>query len=269
VDSPIACIVLPTYNEVESVPRLLALIFQESNNIATHELHVLVVDDDSPDGTGDYVRWATRLYPRLHLITGEKKGLGEAYRRGILHALKDFSPHLIVQMDADFQHDPALVPHLIRLCNSGYDLVIGSRFATGTEVAGLAWHRKFISLAGTKLVRWFSGIRGVTDCTSGFRCIRAKLLGECDFENCSMRGYSFQSWLLCELLRNGARYAEVPLPFPTRLYGHSKLTLRDKIEFLRCLFRLPRRRGEPSATISSTAQDSAVVAESISSEHRV
>ncbi len=236
----IACIVLPTYNEAESIPRILPLIFREAENIPTHDLHVLVVDDNSPDGTGDLVQSAMRLYPRLHLISGEKKGLGEAYKRGICQAMANFSPDLIVQMDADFQHDPALLPQFIRFCEDGYDFVIGSRFVLGTDIEGLAWHRKLISLGGTQLVRWFSGIPHITDCTSGYRCIRAEAIARCDFGPYSTRGYSFQSWFLCELLRNGARYVEIPLPFPTRLYGHSKLTFRDKVEFISCLFHLPR-----------------------------
>jgi dolichol-phosphate mannosyltransferase len=239
-DKKIACIVLPTYNEAESIARILPLIFREAENISTHELHVLVVDDNSPDGTGDLVRRAMGLYPCLHLISGEKRGLGEAYKRGIAHATANLAPELILQMDADFQHDPSLLPRLIKPSTEGYDVVIGSRFLLGSDIEGLAWHRKVISLSGTKLVRSFSGIPAVTDCTSGFRCIRAEAIARCDFSSSSGRGYSFQSWLLCELLKNGARFIEIPLPFPARLYGHSKLTLADKVEFVVGLFRLPR-----------------------------
>lgn len=255
----IACIVLPTYNEAESIPRLLPLIFRESENIPTHELHVLVVDDNSPDGTGECVRSAMRLYPRLHLISGEKRGLGEAYKRGISHAMATLAPDLILQMDADFQHDPALLPQFVRLCNQGYDLAIGSRFVMGTDIEGLAWHRKFISVGGTKLVHWFSGIPPVTDCTSGYRCIRAELIAKCDFGPYSTRGYSFQSWFLCELLKNGARYVEIPLPFPTRLYGHSKLTFRDKVEFLVCLFHLPKWKPGPAQELERMPERSPAV----------
>lgn len=236
-----ACIVLPTYNEVQNLPRLLPLIFEQAAIIPTHELHVLVVDDESPDGTAAYVRSAMPLYPGLHLIVGKKRGLGEAYKRGIGYAMSTFAPDLILQMDADFQHDPAALPGMIRLCNEGYDLVIGSRFAAGTHIEGLPWHRKLVSLAGTRLVRFFGGLPPIQDCTSGFRCIRAGFIPECDFGNYSTRGYSFQSWFLCELLRNGARFIEVPIPFPTRAEGSSKLTLRDKLEFIVSLFHLPFR----------------------------
>jgi len=237
----IACIVLPTYNEVQNLPRLLPLIFQQAAKIPTHELHVLVVDDNSPDGSADYVRSVMGLYPRLHLLTRERNGLGAAYKHGIEHAIEILHPELIIQMDADFQHDPAQLPELIRLCNEGYDLVIGSRFAAGTRIPGLSWQRKLISLAGTRLVWWFGGIAHIQDCTSGFRCIRAELIPKCNFGPYSTRGYSFQSWFLCELLRNGARYIEIPIAFPLRVYGSSKLTSRDKFEFLISLFHLPFR----------------------------
>ncbi len=202
---------------------------------------MLVVDDNSPDGSADYVRSVMGLYPRLHLLTRERNGLGAAYKHGIEHAIETLHPELILQMDADFQHDPAQLAELIRLCNKGYDLVIGSRFIAGTDIPGLSWQRKLISLAGTRLVWWFGGIPHIQDCTSGFRCIRAELIPKCNFGPYSTRGYSFQSWFLCELLRNGARYIEIPIAFPLRAYGSSKLTSRDKFEFLISLLHLPFR----------------------------
>jgi dolichol-phosphate mannosyltransferase len=229
----IACVVLPTFNEIQNLPRLLPLIFQEAKNIPTHELHVLVVDDESPDGTADYVRTAMGLYPRLHLLTRKRQGLGAAYKHGISHAIDLLDPDLILQMDADFQHDPAQLPEMIRLSEEGY--------AAGTKIPGLSWQRKLISLGGTRLVWWFGRIPHIQDCTSGFRCIRAELITTCTFGPYSTRGYSFQSWFLCELLRNGARYIEIPIEFPLRVYGSSKLTSRDKFEFLVSLLHLPFR----------------------------
>lgn len=200
-----------------------------------------------------------RLYPRLHLITGKKRGLGEAYKRGISQAMTTFHPDLILQMDADFQHDPSLLPQFIRLCNQGFDLVIGSRFARGTDIKDFPWHRRLISITGTRLVRWFSGIPPVTDCTSGYRCIKARLISRCQFGPYSTRGYSFQSWFLCELLRNGARYTEVPLPFPARQNGQSKLTFWDKVEFLLCLFYLGHWRPASDRDTALTPEETACV----------
>ena len=178
-----------------------------------------------PTGTADYVRAAMGLYPRLHFSTRERNGLGAAYKHGISHAIDTLDPELILQMDADFQHDPAQLPEMIRLSEDGYDLVIGSRFAAGT-LPGLSWQRKLVSLGGTRLIWWFGRIPHIQDCTSGFRCIRTDLISTCTFGPYSTRGYSFQSWFLCELLRNGARYIEIPIEFPLRVYGSSKLTSR-------------------------------------------
>ena len=175
-------LVLPTYNEVQNLPRLLPLIFGEAEKISTHELYVLVVDDNSPDGSAEYVRSVMGLYPRLRLLTRERNGLGEAYKHGIAHAIETLNPDLILQMDADFQHDPAKLPEIIGLCAEKYDLVIGSRFVAGTRIAGLSWPRKLISRAGTRLVWTFGKIPHIQDCTSGFRCIRTELIAKCEFE---------------------------------------------------------------------------------------
>lgn len=252
---PIACIVLPTLNEAENVSQLLPRIFSQSDAIASHELHVLVVDSKSLDGTAERVQEAMRRYPRLHLVNCDRRGLGEAYKLGIAHAIQRLEPHLILQMDADLQHDPEVLPQMIGLTNDGYDVVIGSRFAPGGAIPGFPWHRKLISLAGTRLVRWFGGIPPIGDCTSGYRAIRASLIPHCDLEHLSTRGYSFQSSLLCELLRNGARLVEIPIVFADRQHGESKLSLRDQWEFLVNLFRLrlrrPARRPGRGATSSS------------------
>lgn len=151
-----------------------------------------------------------RRYPSLHLISGKQRGLGDAYQRGFAHAIETFHPHLILQMNADLQHDPALLPQMIGLASDGYDLVIGSRFASGGSTTNFSLHRKMISLTGTYLIRRFADIPHVHDCTSGYRAIQAEMISRCDLRPLSTRGYSFQSSLLCELLWNGARIKEIP-----------------------------------------------------------
>jgi dolichol-phosphate mannosyltransferase len=239
---PVACIVLPTFNESGNVRILIPSILAHSRKISSHEMHVLVVDDDSPDGTSLVVKELMRDTPHLHLLTGIKKGLGDAYQRGIAHALASLEPDIIIEMDADLQHDPALLPQFITLSNSGFTVVIGSRFLPGGGTPTFPWHRRWISLAGTVLVRAFGGLPRFTDCTSGYRCIRAESIRECDLKGLSTRGYSFQSSLLCELVWNGARVIEVPIIFNERGEGTSKLSLRDQIEFVTNLFRLVVKR---------------------------
>ncbi|MFI5305596.1 MAG: glycosyltransferase, partial [Nitrospiria bacterium] len=241
---PKACIILPTYNEAENVKELIPSIFGQSEKIPTHDLHVLVVDDNSPDGTQAIVRGLMSQFPNLHLITGEKEGLGQAYKRGMNHAVKNLSPDLIFEMDADGQHDPGLIPLFINVANNGFSLVIGSRFAPGGATPDFSFRRKAISMIGNWMIRFFGGLPRIHDCTSGYRCIKADLIQKCNMRFLSTRGYSFQSSLLCELLRNGARVIEIPIIFPDRLRGESKLSVRDQIEFLLNIGKIRFRQSE-------------------------
>jgi dolichol-phosphate mannosyltransferase len=237
-----ACIVLPTFNEADNVRVLLPRIFAVAARITSHEVHVLVVDDASPDGTQEVVRRLMEREPRLHLVTGRKQGLGVAYQRGFAHALAAFDPELIVQMDADLQHPPALLPLFFDLARHGYSVVIGSRFAPGGATPDFSWRRRLLSRVGNALVRTLGGLPRLRDLTSGYRCIRADLLGRVDLRHLSTRGYAFQTSLLSELLRVGARPIEVPMIFGQRGHGASKLTLRDQLEFVANLLCLRCRR---------------------------
>ena len=227
-----ACLVLPTYNEAENIESIIEAIFLNQSIIETHQLYVIVVDDNSPDGTQKIVKKQMQKFPNLQLVTGDKVGLGDAYKRGISFAIKTFNPDLLLQMDADGQHDTKLIPEFIRLANDGFSLVIGSRFVPGGKTPDFSIWRKFLSITGNFLIRHLGKASAIKDCTSGFRCIKTNLVLKCDLENLSTRGYSFQSSLVCELIRNGAKPIEVPIIFKDRLTGQSKLTLRDQIEFL-------------------------------------
>ncbi len=236
--------ILPTYNEAENIQRIIEGVFQQSEKVESHAICVLVVDDDSPDRTQNIVKGLAQKTPDLHLITGPKKGLGEAYKRGFSYAQEVLSSDLIFEMDADGQHDPAMIPVFIALANKGFDLVIGSRFVQGGSTPDFSARRKILSVLGNWLIRFFGGISGVRDCTSGFRCIKTILLKECNLEFLSTRGYSFQSSLLCELLRNRAKVIEVPIIFPDRKLGKSKLSVRDQLEFLINIPKIRFRRSE-------------------------
>jgi dolichol-phosphate mannosyltransferase len=238
----IACIVLPTYNEADNVCVLLPRIFQQAAKIRTHEVHVLVVDDNSPDGTAIRVRERMKEFGNLHLISGQKQGLGEAYKRGMVFAIRDLRADLIFEMDADLQHDPDLLPLFVSLANHGFSLVIGSRFIAGAATPNFPLHRRLISVAGTWLVRKFGRLPALSDCTSGYRCIKSEALKKCDLTGLASRGYSFQSSLLCELIRNGARVIEVPIIFEDRRHGVSKLSFQDQTEFVSNLINLRFRR---------------------------
>ena len=239
-----ACVVLPTYNEVENIESIIKAIFAMQSNVATHQLYVIVVDDNSPDGTQEIVTKQMQQFPRLHLVTGNKVGLGDAYKRGISFAMSTFKPDLLLQMDADGQHDPTLIPNFINLANDGFSLVIGSRYVPGGSTPDFSYWRKFLSIVGNFLIRHLGKASNVQDCTSGFRCIKANLLPKCNLDGLSTRGYSFQSLLVCELIRNGAKPIEVPIIFKDRVKGKSKLTLRDQIEFLVSITKITYRYSE-------------------------
>jgi dolichol-phosphate mannosyltransferase len=233
----IACIVLPTYNEAENLRVLLPRIFAQQEWIPSYELHVLVVEDNSPDGSGQVVENCRTRFPFLHIIRGEKKGLGEAYKRGIRHAMTLLNPELVITMDADLQHDPSLLPHMIGASDQGYSVVIGSRYVDGAQVLSFSGWRVLLSHTGNSLVRWAGGLK-IQDCTSGYRTIRSDLLLTCDLEYLSTRGYSFLSALLCQLVWNGARVIEIPITFGVRGHGKSKLSVRDQAEFLGRVMRI-------------------------------
>ena len=243
-DKPIAVIVLPTYNEAQNLPIIIPAIFRQQEKIDSHHLHLLVVDDNSPDGSQDIVRGFMEQYPRLDMITGNKQGLGEAYKRGMAHANKTLQPDLIFEMDADLQHDPDLIPLFVILANHGYSLVIGSRFAFGGSTPDFSLRRRFLSVVGNWLLRFLAGLPPIRDCTSGYRCIKADLIQKCDLSHLSTRGYSFQSALLFELVRNGARILEIPITFPDRQHGESKLSMRDQIEFMINVMRIRFQKSE-------------------------
>ena len=239
-----ACVVLPTYNEVENIESIIKAIFAMQSYVATHQLYVIVVDDNSPDGTQEIVKKQMNQHPYLRLVTGNKVGLGDAYKRGISFAITTFNPDLLLQMDADGQHDPKLIPEFINLANDGFSLVIGSRLVPGGSTPGFSYWRKFLSIVGNFLIRHLGKASNVQDCTSGFRCIKANLLPKCNLDGLSTRGYSFQSLLVCELIRNGAKPIEVPIIFKDRVKGKSKLTLRDQIEFLVSITKITYRYSE-------------------------
>ncbi len=238
----VACIVLPAYQEAQNLAILLPRIFAQQEKIPTHELHVLVVDDNSPDGTQALVADWRKKHPRLHLLAGEKQGLGVAYQRGLAHAMASLHPDLILEMDADLQHDPDLLPRFIQSCNEGYSLVIGSRFVPGGATPNFTLRRRLLSRLGNHLARLCGGLPALRDCTSGYRCIQVALLARCDLRHLGTRGYAFQITLLSELVRNGARVVEIPIIFPDRLHGRSKLSPHDYFEFLATLAKLLLRR---------------------------
>ena len=238
------CFVLPTYNEEENIENIIQQILKEEKNQSKHTFSILVVDDNSTDETQAIVQRYISLNSKIHLVTGQKKGLGDAYKRGFKFALNDLKADVIFQMDSDGQHDASLIPDFVSYIEEGKDVVIGSRFVDGGTTPDFSFSRLLMSKVGNLLVRYVGGITQVKDCTSGYRAIRASYLKELDFSYLSTRGYSFQSSLICDLAWRGADISEIPIEFSSRQGGDSKLAFRDQIEFLLNIPRLGFRNLE-------------------------
>jgi dolichol-phosphate mannosyltransferase len=225
-------IIVPTYNERKNIGRLIEELEAQFVTVR-HDMHILVVDDTSPDGTADLVKSLMSSRKNLHLITGKKEGLGAAYVRGMGHALGEIGADAVFEMDADFSHKPEDVPRLLAALENGADFVIGSRYVPGGSIPP-EWGktRKLISRYGNIVARYVAGIYQVKDCTAGFRAISAPLLRQINPKNIRVQGYAFQVALLHEAVIRSAVVREVPVTFIDRTAGESKLGFRDIAEFM-------------------------------------
>jgi dolichol-phosphate mannosyltransferase len=217
--------VIPTYNEAENLPLLVPKVLERDPR-----LEVLVVDDDSPDGTGRIADEMAARDPRVHVMhRTAKAGLGAAYRAGLRHAL-ELGADFVVQMDADFSHPPeALTEFLAEI--EEHDVVLGSRYLNGITVVNWPIERILISYFGNWYVRKVTGLP-ISDTTGGFRCIRSELLDSIDFERIRSTGYAFQVELNYRFVKSKARIKEVPFFFVDRTRGESKLSLGIAVEAL-------------------------------------
>ena len=243
-DTSRVCFVLPTYNEGGNIENIIEQILFEEEKQNSYTFSILVVDDNSIDQTQEIVKRILDSRDNIYLITGQKKGLGDAYKRGFIYAIENLEADLIFQMDSDGQHDTLLIPEFIKHIEAGKDVVIGSRFVPGGSTPDFSFSRLFISRVGNALVRLAGGVVSIKDCTSGYRLIKSAYLKDLDFSYLSTRGYSFQSSLICDLAWRGADIYETPIIFSSRKAGDSKLSFRDQIEFLLNIPRLGFRNAK-------------------------
>ncbi len=236
-------IIMPTYNERGNIARMIDVLFEEEfPKIRDHEMHLLVVDDNSPDGTGEVVREATKKYKNLHLMTGEKQGLGFAYIRGMKYAIAKMKADAVVEMDADFQHNPADVPRLVAASQQA-DVVIGSRYIKGGSVPKeWAFYRKFLSFGGNLFARTVLFLPQVHDLTTGFRLTKTKVLSKVALDSLfGKASYAYKIHLLFELLKLGAKVKEVPIAFLPRKAEQSKFKLKETFDTFFIVLRLRTR----------------------------
>lgn len=223
-------VMMATYDERENLPRLLESIW------LICDVDVLVIDDSSPDGTGEVADQIARREPRLTVLhRAEKGGVASAHLLAFRHAL-DHGYERVVEMDADFSHAPQDLPRLLAAAETA-DVVLGSRLARGGRIVGRAWWRNALTFAGCLYARVVLGLR-VRDCTGGFRCTRAAALSLLDLDRVQSRGYGFQIELNCAWSRAGVRFAEVPIVFRDRTVGRSKMSMHILLESLGVVMRL-------------------------------
>jgi dolichol-phosphate mannosyltransferase len=225
-------VILPTYNEKDNIALMIRALQEQFGKIP-HDMNILVVDDNSPDGTADIVRAEAKKAKNIFLITGQKQGLGAAYVRGMKHAINELHADAVMEMDSDFSHKPEDVPRLIGALDNGADFAIGSRYVPGGKIPeDWSFLRRMNSKWGNVFARYVAGLYSVKDCTAGFRAIRAEVIRKIDFETLKVRGYAFQISLLHEAILNHARVQEIPVEFIDRKRGETKLGLSDIVEFM-------------------------------------
>jgi len=236
IEAQATVVLLPTYDEAENLPRMLDAIRE---NLA--QAHVLVIDDASPDGTGEIADRAAASDARIHVAHRPgKQGLGVAYRFGYRWAL-DHGYERIIQMDCDFSHDPKDLPRMMRLLDT-YLVVIGSRRVPGGGVEGWPWHRELISGAGSIYARAVLGCP-VHDLTAGFKGFHAEALRALPLDELSMGGFGFQIEVTACLHALGFEIHEMPIRFADRTAGKSKMSGSIALEALLKVWSIRRKLG--------------------------
>ena len=236
-----ACVVLPTYDERENLPAIVPAILATSP-----ELDVLVVDDDSPDGTGLLADQLAAREPRVRVLhRARKEGLGRAYLAGFEVALRAGYGR-ILEMDADFSHEPERLPALLAASRDA-DLVLGSRYVPGGGTSHWGVWRRLLSRGGSLYARIILGVH-VRDLTGGFKCFRREVLESIDLESVRSSGYAFQIELTYRALKRGFTVREIPIVFADRRVGKSKMSRAIVAEALWMVWKI---RFDPAANLAT------------------
>jgi dolichol-phosphate mannosyltransferase len=227
-----ALVCIPTYNERENVESIVRAVLEADSRV-----DVLVVDDGSPDGTGELADALARSTPRVQVLHREgKAGLGKAYLAAFAWALeRDY--RFVLEMDADWSHHPRYLPILLDRASADADLVLGSRWVPGGGTLNWGLGRQLISRGGSVYARLILGL-GIRDLTGGFKCFRAEVLRAIDLDTVNSTGYAFQIELTYRALRRGFRVVEVPIVFEDRRVGQSKMSRAIVFEALAMVWKI-------------------------------
>ncbi|HRB84925.1 MAG TPA: glycosyltransferase, partial [Acinetobacter johnsonii] len=219
-----AVIIIPTYNEAYDIEKIVESVFSITSKINNWQFTVLVIDSTSPDGTSQIVEGLKKKHKNLVLIKTKKEGLGKAYMTGFTYALEKLEADLLFEMDADFSHDPSVLPEFVRKIDEGADFVIGSRYRKGGSIpADWGMNRKIYSVLGNLIIRLGFMKLKISDWTSGYRAIRSWVIKSSLSYIQNSTGYVFQVALLEKAVKLHARVEEIPINFVDRKYGVSKL----------------------------------------------
>jgi dolichol-phosphate mannosyltransferase len=243
-------VVVPTYNEAANIEGVLRAATAELERLVRGDYRILVVDDNSPDGTGALADQLARRLPEVEVLhRPAKAGLGYAYKAGFAHALERGAER-VIEMDADFSHDPAYLGELLD-ASAQADLVLGSRYVSGGGVRNWGILRRVISRGGCWYARTILGV-GVRDLTGGFKCIRREVLERIDMDTVRAEGYVFQIEVTYRALLAGFKVEEVPIVFPDRVAGTSKMSGRIAIE---AMWAVPRLRRTAHGAVTPSRND--------------
>ncbi|MDC0708942.1 polyprenol monophosphomannose synthase [Stigmatella sp. ncwal1] len=227
-----ALVCIPTYNEAENIEPITRAVLK-----AEPRVDILIVDDNSPDGTGKIADTLAAQEPRIRVLHREKKeGLGRAYLAAFRWAL-EAGYTFIVEMDADFSHDPRHLPTILDAAEGGADLVLGSRYVTGGGTVNWGVGRQLISRGGSLYARTILGV-DIHDLTGGFKCFHRRVLEAIELSQVKSTGYAFQIELTYRTLKKGFTIQEVPIIFEDRRVGHSKMSRKIFLEALTMVWRL-------------------------------
>jgi dolichol-phosphate mannosyltransferase len=245
-------VVMPTYNEASNVELIVRATAEELRHVAPDQHRILIVDDNSPDGTGALADTLAAEMPSVEVLhRATKTGLGHAYLAGFERALAG-GAELVIEMDADFSHDPSYLGPLLDAAREA-DLVLGSRYVPGGGVRDWGWLRRIISRGGGVYARAILRVE-VRDLTGGFKCIRREVLEAIDLPSVRADGYVFQIEVTYRALLAGFRVREVPIVFRDRTAGTSKMSTRIALE---AIWLVPRLRGSAAAAVARAAANAA------------
>jgi len=237
------CSVLLTYNERDNIQRIVPVV---QRALRSHKLadfaSILIVDDNSPDGTGELADEFAKIYSNVQVLHRPARlGIGSAYRQGFAYAFQKMDADIVFQMDADLSHNPKFLPDFLYKLEVGYDVVIGSRRVHGGEVVGWSFYRRLVSFVANQLAKWLCGIK-VYDATSGYRAFTRRALDKVAYSSVESDGYAFQIEMLFRCQKEGLKIAEIPIVFVGRRKGKTKLSKGEMLDFLlKCMKLLFRR----------------------------